>query len=128
MNTTILDDNGEWNYPEGLRFHVPGLDEPTELQEDERLRHRQMVSWCLVQRFWYYVLNSPQVTDQEYDAVERQVKDMEESAEYLRHNPYSPSRRVGSCRREDYPRSVRSCFPLETFKPVVRKIEVSPKK
>ena len=119
MITQILDDSGEWNYPEGLDWHLPSPWVTTAyLSEDEKERHMQMVSWCLVQRFWYYVLNQPKVTDQEYDAVERQVKEAEDSAEYLRGNPYSPAKRVGSCRREDYPRSVRQFFPVETYPPV----------
>src|SRR5690606_3638094 len=119
MNTAILDDSGEWNYPEALDFHIPEYPDPVPLRDDDVLRHRQLVSWCLIQRYRYYVLSDPKVTDREYDAIEQHIKDMESEAAYLK-NKYSPTKTVGSCHRSHYPYSIRSLFPVEKF-PINRK-------
>ena len=88
-----------------LEFHVPGIDRPVELHEDASVRYRQLVCWCLVQRYRYYVLCDAKASDTEYDTIESQVLSLEKLGNT---NQYSPAVVVGSACLEDYPRSVRS--------------------
>jgi len=99
-----------YEIPDELDFHLPGCDQvATPIHEDESHSYRQLVCWCNVQRYWYYVLHEPKVTDMEYDAIEEVVKNMESECEYLT-NKYSPSKVAGSSRPEDYPKLIRGLF------------------
>lgn len=100
------------DYPDEIDFHIPGLEGPTKIAWDhERHSFTQLTFWCLVQRYWYYVCNEPQVSDQEYDEVEAFVLNMREEAEYLA-SITCPLTSVGSTRREDYPAFIRHYFAL----------------
>ena len=97
-------------YPESIDFNFPGLDSPVVLQYDDDIKlFRQLVCWCLIQRFRYYVINEPLVTDTEYDHVEKFVLEMREEADYLR-RMYCPLELIGSSRRQDYPVFIRLAF------------------
>jgi hypothetical protein len=93
----------DWYLPSRINFNIPGRDdEEVELIFDEDvLLYRQLVCWCLIQRYWYYVIGCPKVKDYIYDKVEEMVKEMEK-ADYL-NNPYSPTRKPGSSNQKDYP-------------------------
>ena len=99
-----------------LTYHFPSGIITIVLSDDERKLHRQLVCWCQVERYWYYVLHTPQIIDGEYDEVENHIKQMEEeyNKEYDTHdyfrNPYSPAKLVGSGRKEDYCKLVRMEF------------------
>lgn len=81
---------------------------------DDELLYRQLVCWCLIQRYRYYVLSPPQpkASDLLYDFIESRIKQMEDGCSYLT-NSYSPSRKVGSSRAEDYPPFIRWLFREE---------------
>ncbi len=112
------------NLPEAIDLHHPAdvlyvcnnVVSTKPSSQETSLRHEdadslclQLVNWCMIQRFWYHILDMPQVTDSEYDHIEEAVKGLE--AEYgLPINPYSPSLCVGSNSLYTYPRSVISAF------------------
>lgn len=127
---TLVDEYGEFSRPETLDFHIPydpAIDDdlpegPVVLNYDDDVTlHRQLLCWCLVQRFRYYVLSEPVATDGDYDAIEKYLIELEQTAAYLQGNKYSPSRMIGSCRRQDYPRSIRTWFPVESYPASPRK-------
>jgi hypothetical protein len=103
--------------PDQLDFCFPleriaelSVQQYTTLHHDSDVKlYRQLVCWCIVQRYRYYVLNEPEAHDALYDFIEAEIKRMESQCDYL-HNRYSPSRCVGSTRREDYPAFVRWMF------------------
>lgn len=93
-----------------IDFHIPGMGDSTELQlNDLRNLYTQLVCWCLVQRFWYYVLADPQVSDSTYDKVERFVKEIEASKR-VPINRESPTRMIGGDVASDYPFSIIGLF------------------
>lgn len=97
-------------FPVEIDFHFPECHEPVALQwEDEVATFRQLVCWCMIQRYRYYVLNNPEVTDMEYDNVESFVLRMREEGDYLA-QLYCPLTEPGSTRREDYPYFIRVGF------------------
>lgn len=100
--------------PDELDFHIAGDEQDTlvELKSDESELYGQLVCWCLIQRFWYYVLGTPQVPDTEYDMIEAVVKDLEDTYSYLSH-PYSPCKIPGSDSYCDYPSSILNTFFCE---------------
>lgn len=103
------------NLPEELDFHVAGDERDTlvELKSDESELYGQLVCWCLIQRFWYYVLGTPQVPDTYYDMIELALFELEDIyPSYLSH-PYSPRRIPGSDNPYDYPSSIRTTFFCE---------------
>lgn len=94
-----------------LEFHLP-----KQRGEQTRLRtnfpqylYRQLVCWCLIQRYRYYVLGKPRVTDLQYDRIEAWVAKLEKENDDFQ-NPYSPTRCVGSDDPADYPHSIRNWF------------------
>lgn len=97
-------------YPDEIEFHLPPNDAPVALKwGDDVALFRQLVCWCIIQRYRYYVLSDPAVSDTEYDEVEKFVLDMREEAEYLK-RMYCPLAWIGSSRPEDYPSFVRCAF------------------
>jgi hypothetical protein len=94
-----------------LEFHLPGQSGETALLEAPYARYRQLVCWCLIQRFRYYVLERPKVSDRKYDEVERYIARMEQR--YGLDNPYSPTKEVGSSDPSSYPHSVFNWFRKE---------------
>lgn len=97
-------------FPVEIEFHIPSHTEPVELQwEDETGVFRQLVCWCIIQRYRYYVLNDPAVSDMEYDNVEKFVLEMRGEADYIA-KLYCPLTEPGSSRKEDYPSFIRHSF------------------
>ena len=91
-----------------LNFHLPNDTGPVELRQSPVLRFRQLVCWCLIQRYRYYVLNDPKVSDLQYDQIEAECTQL--AKEFGLKNPYAPHKRPGSTRKADYPGSVRRWF------------------
>jgi len=101
------------NPPALLCFHAP--DDPdmeaVALRADEfKYMHRQLVCWCNIQRFWYYVIGCKKCRDSEYDYIERLVAEIEKEEPVLSENPFSPTRRPGSDIVIHYPRNVYQRF------------------
>lgn len=96
--STYWEDEDDVEESETLDFFLPGDPDATVLQLCEPdLLHRQLVCWCLIQRYRYYVLDSPVAPDELYDKIEKQVKDLED--EYGLINSHSPTKKPGSSRR-----------------------------
>lgn len=100
-----------------LDFHYPTTLTDFEVQKVPLTEHdivgmyRQCICWCLLQRFWYYVIADPKVTDYEYDCVEELVKKLEViRPSLLGTNPYSPSICVGADNWRGYPASIHRMF------------------
>jgi NAD-dependent DNA ligase len=72
------------------------------------LRRRKQ---CLVHRYLYYYRNDPQVSDQQYDAFERELKQLvaqyPDIAAQVEYDDMCPSRCVGSSNLWDYPRELQ---------------------
>jgi NAD-dependent DNA ligase len=121
-----------FHLPDALAFHYPTSkdlvdDTPIEIQESESKQYRQLVCWCLIQRYWYYVICEPKVKDIEYDLIEGYVKELEECIAHSQLNPYSPSKSVGSDLSITYPRSVWMMFSMagrESLKKRLLNVEV----
>lgn len=93
-----------------LNFHIPGEQGLVKLLT-ESLWHlyTQLVCWCLIQRFWYYVLHDPKATDTEYDAVEKHVATLE-SKLGRPFNKHSPTQTIGYQNSWMYPQSILMLF------------------
>jgi DNA ligase (NAD+) len=61
---------------------------------DERARHRQLTEQIRYHDYQYYVLDDPKITDQEYDALMRELAELEKRFPELV-TPDSPTQRVG---------------------------------
>lgn len=100
--------------PEELDFYLAGSYEPpAELKSDPLELYGQLVCWCLIQRFWYYVLGTPKATDTEYDMIELAVRELEDIYPTATDHPYSPSKTPGSEFLSDYPPSIHNTFFCE---------------
>ena len=62
---------------------------------DPRERMKELAAQVLEHRRRYYVLNQPTLSDVEYDALERELRDLEAAHPDLA-DPNSPTRRVGA--------------------------------
>jgi len=62
---------------------------------DLRQRLKDLANQVRVHRYRYYVLDQPAVSDAEYDALERELRDLEAAHPDLA-DPNSPTRRVGA--------------------------------
>jgi len=75
---------------------------------EQILRRRKQ---CLVHRYLYYVANDPQVTDQQYDLFERELRQLvAQNPDIAATVPYDdecPSKCVGSSNLWDYPRELQ---------------------
>lgn len=108
-------DGEVYNLPETLVFNYPVSKTEVDLthtviQEDELKQYRQLVCWCLIQRYWYYVICEPKVEDSEYDLIEEYIKELEECISHSHRNPYSPTKNVGSDIVNFYPASIQLMF------------------
>jgi len=123
----LVDEWGDFAKPDTINLHDP-LNVVMLLDyENITLLHRRLVCWCLVQRYRYYVLSQPLVSDGEYDAVEKYLTLLESESDQLRQaNPFSPVIKVGSNRMDDYPNSIRCWFPYDKFPPDRSKAENLP--
>lgn len=63
----------------------------------------------LKHRYLYYVLNDPELSDIDYDKLEKEVEVFEKEHPELKH-PKTPTCCLGSSREEDYPQSIRNLF------------------
>jgi len=68
-----------------------GTEQLMEVLRDELRRHEHL----------YYVLDAPEITDAEYDALMRRLQNLEEQHPELR-TPDSPTQRVGGKPREGF--------------------------
>ncbi|TXH17543.1 MAG: hypothetical protein E6R03_03755 [Hyphomicrobiaceae bacterium] len=99
----------EFHYPKTL-LEVEVVKVPLKT-DDLPAMYRQCICWCLLNRFWYYVLSDPKVSDHEYDSVENLVKKLETIRPSLRgSNQYSPSICVGADNWRGYPASIHRMF------------------
>jgi len=78
---------------------------------DPVLRMKELASQVLEHRRRYYVQDAPVVSDTEYDALERELRDLE--AQYpLLADPNSPTRRVGAPPVEFFPKAKHRVYML----------------
>ncbi|HOD32073.1 MAG TPA: hypothetical protein PKO12_01230, partial [Holophaga sp.] len=70
---------------------------------DIQARLQELAAQVLEHRRRYYVLDAPLVSDAEYDALEKELKDLE-AAYPLLADPNSPTRRVGAPPVEAFPK------------------------
>jgi hypothetical protein len=99
----------DFHYPTRLTEHAT-VQVPL-VESDIVSMYRQCICWCLLQRFWYYVIADSKVTDSEYDSVEQLVKKLEViRPSLLGTNKYSPSVCVGADNWREYPPSIVRMF------------------
>ena len=82
-------------------------------QQDPRQRHAELAAELLEHQYRYYVLDSPLISDIEYDTMMREVESIEEQIPELR-TPDSPSQRVGGAISTDFT-PVQHLQPLESL-------------
>jgi DNA ligase (NAD+) len=70
-------------------------------QQDPRHRHAELSEDLLEHQYRYYVLDSPLVSDAEYDAMMRELLSLEKELPELR-TPDSPSQKVGGAISTDF--------------------------
>ena len=70
-------------------------------QQDPRQRHAELAAELLEHQYRYHVLDSPLVSDIEYDTMMRELESIEEQIPELR-TPDSPSQRVGGVFSTDF--------------------------
>jgi DNA ligase (NAD+) len=70
-------------------------------QQDPRKRHAELAAELLEHQYRYYVLDSPVVSDIDYDTMLRELESIEEQIPELR-TPDSPSQRVGGSFSTDF--------------------------
>ena len=77
---------------------------------DPVARMQELAAQVLEHRRRYYVLDAPTVSDAEYDALERELRDLE-AAHPLLADPNSPTQRVGAAPLENFvkPGTARPC-------------------
>ncbi len=70
-------------------------------QPDPRHRHAELAAEVAEHNYRYHVLDSPLVSDAEYDALMRELRELEEQYPELR-TPDSPTQRVGAAISTDF--------------------------
>ena len=70
-------------------------------QQDPRQRHAELAAELLEHQYRYHVLDSPLVSDIDYDTMMRELQGIEEQIPELR-TPDSPSQRVGGTFSTDF--------------------------
>lgn len=78
------------------------VDDMVEISEDECQCYNQLILFIVVNSYWYYVLSSPKVTDEEFDYIKHLIKEMEKNdteevlvpsmSDCANPNGYSPTR------------------------------------
>ncbi len=76
-------------------------------REQARRRLRELIQQIEFHNRQYYVLDDPQITDAEYDALFRELRDLETRFPDLK-SPGSPTERVGAPPREDFAKVERT--------------------
>src|SRR5215831_15554011 len=82
-------------------------------QQDPRKRHAELAAELLEHQYRYYVLDSPTVSDIDYDTMMRELESIEEQIPELR-TPDSPSQRVGGTFSTDFT-PVQHLQPLQSL-------------
>ncbi len=82
-------------------------------QQDPRERHAELAAELLEAQFRYYVLDSPLISDLDYDTKMRELEGIEEEIPELR-TPDSPSQRVGGVISTEFT-PVQHLRPLESL-------------
>jgi DNA ligase (NAD+) len=70
-------------------------------QQDPRERHAELAAELLEHQYRYHVLDSPLISDIEYDTMMRELEAIEEQIPELR-TPDSPSQKVGGMISTDF--------------------------
>ncbi len=82
-------------------------------QQDPRERHAELAAELLENQYRYYILDSPLISDTDYDSKLRELESIEEQIPELR-TPDSPSQRVGGMISTDFT-PVEHLRPLESL-------------
>jgi len=82
-------------------------------EQDPRQRHAELAAELQEHQYRYYVLDSPLVSDYEYDTMLRELESIEEQIPELR-TPDSPSQRVGGMFATDFA-AVQHLQPLQSL-------------
>ena len=83
------------------------------MSQDPRQRHAELAAELLEHQYRYYVLDSPLVSDFEYDTMMRELERIEDQIPELR-TPDSPSQRVGGSFSTDFT-PVHHLEPLQSL-------------
>jgi len=78
---------------------------------DPQARMKELAAQVLEHRRRYYVLDSPILSDAEYDALERQLRELEAQFPLLA-DPNSPTRRVGAPPVDFFPKQAHRVYML----------------
>lgn len=118
-----------------IDFHLPGdVLEGREvfvgLSDEVDKMYHQLINWCIIQSFWYYVYQQPQVFDAEFDYIKKIIWNIEQEHYYeitegptMPHVPngYSPVKAWGNpfrhlpCRYPTYVQELFSVLPKEQY-------------
>jgi DNA ligase (NAD+) len=82
-------------------------------EQDPRERHSELAADLLEAQYRYYILDSPLISDIDYDTKLRELESLEEQIPELR-TPDSPSQRVGGMISTDFT-SVQHLQPLQSL-------------
>jgi len=82
-------------------------------EQDPRQRHAELAAELLEHQYRYHVLDSPVISDYEYDTMLRELESIEEQIPELR-TPDSPSQRVGGMFSTDFA-PVQHLQPLQSL-------------
>jgi len=82
-------------------------------EQDPRQRHAELAAELQEHQYRYYVLDSPLVSDYDYDTMMRELESLEEQIPELR-TPDSPSQRVGGMFSTDFA-AVQHLQPLQSL-------------
>lgn len=99
--------------PTEITFHCKDSTGPTELSDDLTLRYRQLVAWCMIQCYRYWVLDDAGIPDHEYDQVEGYLRYLEQELPYELEEAAmqrSPTVRIYGVNEGMYPYWVRALF------------------
>ena len=83
------------------------------MSQDPRQRHAELAAELLEHQYRYYVLDSPLVSDIDYDTMMRELESIEDQIPELR-TPDSPSQRVGGSFSTDFT-AVQHLEPLQSL-------------
>jgi DNA ligase (NAD+) len=83
------------------------------MTQDPRERHAELAAELLEAQYRYYVLDSPLISDMDYDTKLRELQSIEEQIPELR-TPDSPSQRVGGMISTEFA-PVQHLRPLESL-------------
>ncbi|HUC22416.1 MAG TPA: NAD-dependent DNA ligase LigA, partial [Streptosporangiaceae bacterium] len=82
-------------------------------EQDPRQRHAELAAELQEHQYRYFVLDSPVISDYEYDTMLRELESIEEQIPELR-TPDSPSQRVGGMFSTDFA-PVQHLQPLQSL-------------